>query len=143
MELPSLTGYGELVKANENRYTYYEWLNGYIFLNSCSELSWIDIDLLARSIMSGNKLEFDDTLYTDLCITFRTKYMSSNNKIKAEYKDIGYLAFKFFTKVDQWVGITHNSSRLELFIRCLEYNFKNSRETKDYILEYKKNNNIL
>lgn len=136
MDLTSLVGY-RAEEANSIRNDYLYWIGDKRFLGARFRLTWFDLELMLTGIMRDYKVYDNTFIFDRLYDMFYIEYlciMGGDLSILGSKADAGYKAINFFKKTDDWLLLGDNEVKYnDTFIRCIAYEFKNSKQVKDFM----------
>lgn len=73
---------------------------------------------------------FRDTV-SELTLILRSTYLTIDDYFLEATKSIGLYAFMFFDgKPEEWAMIETEEDRIELFLRCVRYDFRNRKDVR-------------
>lgn len=124
----------------EKKRAYVEWVECLGFRESYFALTWLDIESFVRLVISQYHLEVSYALLMYLESEFIGVYVERVHGelvYTEECKEIGLLALKLLKTSEDWIALESKGHFMELFNRCILYKFKNDKNVKKYIHDYK------
>jgi len=118
------------VRYMNNKDRYIEWLESGRFKQ---RITWVEYDLLAYQVIKEYKTKEGHKVEEWLKDSYSDMYIDYDGTYKIECMTIGKLALKMLKKESDWNSYNVDAEFLELFKRCLLFDFKNSRIVKIYM----------